>query len=132
MRGKQDRDLVKIFQTLEKNLNKTQKHFKGFHLNNTFITELKENTFSDITFDYIEIESCTVLKTIHKNAFTTTDLVASEIIIRNNPILTSPDNLIFEVLSKFGRAKLIWFYNNNITEIPSNAFQNIVLKQDNS
>ena len=45
-------------------------------------------------------------------------------------ILTSPDNLIFETLSKFVLAKSISFYDNNITKIPSNAFQNIVGKQD--
>ena len=55
--------------------------------------------------------------------------MTSHVIIRDNPI-SSPDNLIFEALSKFVHAKSIEFYENNITEIPSNVFQNIVGKQD--
>ena len=65
-----------MFQKLGNNLNKSQKHFKGFGLiQNDFITELKENTFSDITFDAIVFNICGNLKTIHRNAFTTTNLI---------------------------------------------------------
>ena len=125
-----DLDLVKLFQTLANNLNKTQKHFKDFWIKNRFITELKENTFSDITFDTIFILSSSQLKSIHRNAFNTTDSVTTEIYIRSNPLLTSPDNSIFEAVSKFVRATVIDMSNNNITEIPSNAFQDIVGEQD--
>ena len=79
--GKQDIDLVKIFQTLEKNLTKTGKHFNEFYLNNTFISELKENTFSYITFDYIEIEYCSKLKNLHRNAFNTSGQVTNTLVI---------------------------------------------------
>ena len=123
-------DLVKIFQTLENNLTKTGKHFKVFHLNNTFISELKENTFSDITFDEILIKSCAKLKSIHKNAFNTTDQVITILTIEDTPMLTSPDNSIFQSLSKFVRAEYITLSLTNITEIPSNAFQTIEGKQD--
>ena len=102
-----------------------------FPIKNKFITELKENTFSDITFDAIYIQSCFELKTIHINAFNNTDSVSTEIYIRSNPLLTSPDNSIFQVVSKFVRARVIDLSNNNqITEIPSNAFQDIVCEQD--
>ena len=87
-------DLVKLFQTLGKNLTKTGKHFKSFTLINQFITELKENTFSDITFDRIQIELCSKFMTIHRNAFNTTDLVTNKIEILSNLKLTSPDNSI--------------------------------------
>ena len=89
--------------------------------------ELKENTFSDITFDMIQIINCHNLKTIHKNTFNTTDSLTTHISIEFNPKLTSPDNSIFEALSKFVRLEQIELGGNNITEIPSNAFQN---KQD--
>ena len=125
-----DLDLVKIFQTMGKHLNKSEKHFKDFWIKNKFITELKENTFSDITFDSIYIQSCSKLKTIHLNAFNTTDSVTTEIFIRSNPLLTSPENSIFQVLSKFVRARVIDLSYNNITEIPSNAFQDIVGEED--
>ena len=97
---------------------------------NIFITELKENTFSDITFDRIWIKNCSKLKTIHRNAFNTTDSVTNYVRIENNPLLTSPDNSIFEILSKFVLAHEIDLFYNNITEIPSNAFKNIVGEQD--
>ena len=75
--GKEDIDLVKIFQTLGKNLWEPGKHFKSINLKNQFITELKENTFSDITFDEINIYGCSKLKKIHINAFNTTDQVTT-------------------------------------------------------
>ena len=43
-RNNEDIDLIKLFQTLERNLTKTEKHFNKFYLENLFITELKENT----------------------------------------------------------------------------------------
>ena len=128
--GNEDIDLVKIFQTLENNLTKTEKHFKSFLLQNNIITELKENTFSDITFDRIQISFCSKLKTLHKNAFNNTDKVTQQIYIIHNPMVTSPDNSIFEILNKFVHATNISLYKNNITEIPSNAFKDAVSKQD--
>ena len=130
--GHEDIDLVKIFKTLDKQLPRTLegRHFKSFYLYKSFITELKENTFSDITFDSIWIRDCSKLKTIHVNAFNTIDQVTTDIYIEHNPVLTSPDNSIFQVLSKFVRAEWIWLRYNNITEIPLNAFRNIVGKQE--
>ena len=77
---------------------------------------MKENTFSDITFDVININGYSKLKTVNINAFNTTDQVTTLIIFEGNPILTSPDNSIFEILSKFIRASVIALVdNNNIT-----------------
>ena len=56
------------------------------------------------------------------------DSVTTKLYIENNFILTSPDNSIFETLNKFVHAKEIDFNGNNITEIPSNAFNNTELK----
>ena len=120
--GNEDIDLVKIFQTLEKQLPITGKHFTSFILNNKAVTELKENTFSDITFDYIKIEECSKLKSIDQNAFSKTDLVTKQITIWYNPSLSSPS--IFTTLSKFINITMIHLLNNNITEIPSKAFEN--------
>ena len=122
--GNEDIDLVKIFQTLENNLTKNEKHFNEFYLSNTFITELKENTFSDITFDNIHIHRCLNLKSIHKNAFTTTDQVINALYIEENPLLSSPNNSIFEAVNKFTQLVTWSLSGNNITEIPSNAFKN--------
>ena len=124
----EDIDLVKIFQTLGKQLPKTGKHFKQFYLSNDFITELKENTFSDITFDEIFIVFCPKLKTIHRNAFNTTNIVTKKVYFSDNELLTSPDNSIFNTLSEFVHAKIIRLRDNNIKDIPSNAFNNTELK----
>ena len=115
---KDDIDLVKVFQTLEKNLTKEEKHFKEINLSNSFITELKENTFSDITFDEIRIQRCYNLKTIHKNAFTTTDQVTIRLYIYDNYLL------FFEAVNKFTKIISCTLSYNNITEIPSYAFKN--------
>ena len=124
-------DLVNIFQSLEKNLTKSEKHFKSFHfMENTFINELVENTFKDITFDEIEIYKCHNLTKIHKNAFAETDLVTRELRFLSNYRLSSLDNSIFEVFSKFVNLERLYVDFNNITEIPSNAFQRIEGYQD--
>ena len=119
-------DLVQMFQTLSKRLPKDEKHFNEFLLNNTLNTELKENTFSDITFNIISINNCLKLKTIDKNAFNTTDMVTIKVVFRPNPLLISTDNSIFEILNKFVNVDYIEVEDINITEIPSNAFRNII------
>ena len=121
--------MVQIFETLGKQLPKTGKHFKEFYLGNAFITELKENTYSDITFNAITIENNSNLKTIHRNAFNTTDQVTYYISFMFNPKLTSPDNSLFEALGKFAKLAHIYLCFNNITEIPSNAFGNVLGKK---
>ena len=100
-------------------------------MNNTFITELKENTFKDITFDEITIENCDNLTKIHKNAFIETEFVTKGLYIKENFLLSSDDNSIFEVFSKFINLEELQLEDNNITEIPSNAFQRIIGYQDN-
>ena len=122
--GNENIDLSNIFGKLSKLSAKSGKHFKFFYLNNTFITELKENTFSDITFGEITINDCSSLRSIHKNAFNTTDQVTTEIRIESNPKLSSPDNSIFDALSRFVHAHFVLLADNNVSEIPSNAFHN--------
>ena len=130
--GYEDIDLVKIFRKFERELPRTQeaRHFRQFILTNTFITELKENTFSNITFNEIYIHFCENLFSIHENAFLNTDLYTTHVSILKTPKLTSPDNSLFKALSKFVNAEEIYVDNTNITEIPSNAFVNDVGYQD--
>ena len=123
--------MVNIFQTLKKNLTKSEKHFKSFRLNNTFITELKENTFKDITFEEITIIRCNNLSKIHLNAFSKTYSVTKILSISLNSKLSSTENSIFEVISEFVYLEDLQIEGNNITEIPSNAFQRIGVYQDN-
>ena len=64
--GHSDIDLVNIFQTLEKNLKKSEKHLSWFELNNIAINKLQDNTFADITFDGIDINNCNNLTYIDR------------------------------------------------------------------
>ena len=121
-------DLVKIFETLEKNLTKSEKHFKKFSLENRFVTELEGNTFKDITFDEIDIYACYQLTKIHKNAFAGTDLFIKSFLFSRNEKFS--DNSIFEVISKFVNLEVLQLTKNNITEIPSNAFHKMACYQD--
>ena len=115
---------------MSKNLRTSDKHFWKFYLDNTAITELKENTFSDITFDDIFIYQCTNLTKINPNAFNKTRLVTKSLTINNNPVLSSPDNSIFEMFTKFVNLQTLYVQGNNITEIPTNAFRPTVGNQD--
>ena len=44
-------DLAKIFSNLRKNVSHTQRHYKTFYLENTWIKVLPSNMFSDFTFE---------------------------------------------------------------------------------
>ena len=125
---KSDIDLVNIFQTLEKNLTKSEKHLNIFYLRNSFITGLEGNTFKDITFDEIYISNCNQLTKIHVNAFAGTDLITKSLSFRSNDAFS--DNSIFEVISKFVNLESLYLRDNNIREIPSNAFHKIGCYQD--
>ena len=116
-------DLIKIFESLENNLSESEKHLKSFTLKNTAINELRENTFKDILFDQISLESCKNLTSIHENAFNGTDSVTKMISIEYCPLLTFPKGSVFDILCKFLKIESILLLNNKmIIEIPSNAF----------
>ena len=117
-----DDDLANIFNAMENNLSKIEKHFNELTLDETTITELKDNAFRGITFDKITIINCKSLQKISANAFNGTDLVTKELIIMANERLSSPDQSIFKALSKFINVEQIQLIYNNITEIPWNAF----------
>ena len=117
--------LDKVFQTLSKNLNQTERHLKSFHLSNSSITELKDNTFKDITFEDAFIGFNANLKTIARNAFNGSQSSMVYLLINYNPILSSPDNSIFKIFNGFPNIRFFELMFNNITEIPSNAFNEL-------
>ena len=113
--------MTKVFSTLSKSLLKEEKHFNTIHLNNTFIKELDENAFNDLSFDKIEIIWCSNLTTIHRNAFSSSELVVKNITISYNTFLK--DISIYDVLNRLLNVEEINLYSNNFHEIPSNAFK---------
>ena len=123
--GKESLDLVKVFGNLDKTLNETEKQFSVFHSSNTAITELKENTFRDITFDEIFIGCCNKLTKIHENAFNGSEFRIKYLSFYNNSALTSPDNSIFKLAGKLVNLRYFELENTNVTKIPSNSFGNL-------
>ncbi|CAG2111711.1 unnamed protein product [Medioppia subpectinata] len=124
--GDSDIDLAKVFETYTKNLTETQKHFKMFYFNNTFVTEIGDNSFKSLTFEWISIEEAMSLEKISKNAFNNeTNYATKSIRIHSNTKLSNPDNSLFEALSKFVNIEDIDLSYNNLQQIPANAFKPI-------
>jgi hypothetical protein len=122
--GSQYYNLNHLFEYLSDKLTDDKKHFKKFYFNNTAITELKENTFFDLTFDEIEINWASNLTRINSNAFTTTNLVTKKFITNYTPLTSSsPDYDIFHMLSLMVNITRIDLYRTQITEIPPHAFK---------
>jgi hypothetical protein len=91
------------------------------------ITELEENTFSEITFDEILIKSAKNLKSINSNAFNSTNLVTKMFEVYNTPVINSPPNSdIFLSLSSMINVESIKMTKTQITEIPSYAFRTVI------
>ena len=82
--GKSSISLSRIFHLLRSELPDNQKHFRSLLLNNTAISEIRDNTFKDITFDRIDITYCNNLSKIYANAFSTTSYVTTVVKIIGN------------------------------------------------
>jgi len=101
--------LKHIFQAIDRTLPESGKHFKEFYLNNPAITELKENTFSQIIFDKINIYNSTKFKLINTYAFNATNLLTKHFQINefrnpkiSTPIVNSPpDHDLFQIQCSF-------------------------------
>jgi hypothetical protein len=130
--GNQYYNLKHLFESLSNELTDDKKHFKRFYFNNTAITELKENTFYDLTFDEIYFESASNLTTINTHTFTATNLVTKRFETQYTPIANPlPDSDIFKILSFMIKIEYIRLDNTKITEIPSYAFRPLLGYQNN-
>ena len=109
---------------LSQSLTKSTKHFKLFYLNNKVITSLEANTFKDLVFDTIQIESSSNLTKIDGKAFNGTASVTKTVKIVSNTKLENSGNSLFESLKKFENLQFLQISYNNISGIPDNAFAN--------
>jgi len=103
-----------------------KKTFNRFKLKNTSITEIPDNVFADINFYYIEIDTNPVLTRIHTNAFNGTQELIKDISILSSPIAsTGPSYDLFRALNSLHNLEDFEFRDNNITEIPDQAFDGL-------
>ncbi len=122
--GNQTLNLKQIFKNVSQSLAENEKNFNLFDLNNTAITELEENTFSDITFNYVQIMNAKNLKLIHTNAFKSSNSFIHDFGVFNSPIVNSPPNHdIFHLMRSMINLRDIQLDGTQITEIPMNAFK---------
>jgi Leucine-rich repeat (LRR) protein len=130
--GTQNIDLNYIFHKISFELRNGNNHFKEFKLNNTGISELKESTFEDITFESIKIEEASNLSIIHKNAFNVTNIHLKELYISNTSLKNfPPNNDIFTAISLMPNIESVQITNSLIEEIPDNAFRPLNGEQTN-
>jgi hypothetical protein len=124
--GEKEIDLNTIFKNLSQTLEKEKKHFLGFTLNNTAITELTENTFGEITFNYISIQKASNMTKIHTNAFNGTEKEIVVFTVRETPIKNSPpDHDVFKMFDSMEKLQYLTITHTEIDEIPENAFNPI-------
>jgi Leucine-rich repeat (LRR) protein len=113
-------------------LDKDNKHFNVFYLDNTAIYELPENTFEDITFDSIKILDAKNLSLIHTLAFSASNLHLKRFFVSNSSINNSPPNHdIFTAISSMVGLEYLFIINSLIDEIPENAFRLLKDQQKN-
>jgi len=116
--GNQYINLKETFHRLSQKLDKDNKSFEELTIYNTAITELEDNTFSDITFGEILFLGASKLSTIHSNVFNGTNLKTTSILTESTPL----DESIFKSLSQFKNLESLTIFNSNIEQIPSYAF----------
>ena len=121
-------DLINLkdnFIKMSQQLPEDGKHFYGFILYNSQISELEENVFSGISFEMILIFNSTNLNAININAFNGTESTIEYFYSTNTPLINKDMNTtdIFGVFSKLYNLKSLEILNSNIQEIPSYAFK---------
>ncbi len=126
--------LKEVFIEISNNLNKSDKHFETFVLNNTAIVELLNNTFNDITFRNIELNDVKNLKRIHANTFGSENIQTIESFIQTAESQLCGELYVkefFAALSSLVNVRVIRLSNTLLTVIPSHAFQLIDRVQNN-
>ncbi len=130
--GNQTIDLKTIFDGLSSTLEEGKKHFRQFSLSNTALSELLENTFGNITFDYISINDAKNLTRFQTNTFTGINQSIKEFDVHNTPLNNYPPNYdIFTAFSSMTDLEVLNIMYTNLEEIPENAFRPLNGLQNN-
>ena len=113
--------ISKIFQQIDEKYT-WSKDFYKILINNQAIDEIGENIFHNSTFREIKIYGCSGLKFFNKNAFSKTLTKTEKITISFNERLG--DLSVFQAINKLTAVREIELTYNNLSEIPSQAFNN--------
>lgn len=122
----EDFNITEEFQYLSSTLPSDAKELNRLDLYNSYIEELPENVFHDISFAYVIIYYCTNLSKIHSNAFTNSINNLRHLYfswptnLRNDP----PDYDLYKALNSLVNVEDIWIIlaDNYSHEIPDSAF----------
>jgi hypothetical protein len=130
--GDQNYNLQHIFGKISNVLGDNEKHFSKLTLSNTNISKLVENTFQEITFEYIILKNTTNLKNIESHTFSTT---ASKILefeqLGESQIGKNDYNGFSEAMSSMVNVRKITFDRNQFRNIKSRFFRNLFGEQKN-
>jgi hypothetical protein len=130
--GDQNYNLQHIFGKISNILDDNEKHFSKFTLSNTNISKLVENTFQEITFEYIILKNTTNLKNIESHTFSTT---ASKILefeqLGDSQIGQNNYNGFSEAMSSMVNVRKITFDRNHFRNIKTRFFRNLFGEQKN-
>jgi hypothetical protein len=95
-------------------------HFDSFLLHNTSVQELPENVFFNITFKSLMFQDNLLLTTINKNAFSYFENNVETFETLNTNL--SDSATIFSIIKQFQSLRRLSMHNDQLTFIPSYAF----------
>ena len=125
--GPEANNLKEIMRQFNDKLEGSDRHFKSFLLDNSSVTHIEDNTFFNITFDYIGFFWNRHLTHIDSHAFGQTTQVTKRVNIEYTPI---GNRELFHALNTLTKIEVILCQHLNITEIPSHAFREDIEAQD--
>jgi len=127
-------NLKQIFTKISSLLDKNSKNFERFKLNNTAISVLEDNTFSDITFTEIIIDDAKNLWRLLPNAFSPNNTQTIIDFQQSGDSLLGEDKYnddLFTALSSLNSVESILLNSYSLTHIPDGAFRPITGMQSN-
>lgn len=131
--GKEDIDLKKVFDKMSKYINEKEKSYSKFSIYKSGITELKNETFGDITFESISISYAEYFKTIDAKAFLPHNInTIKKVEIDSLKLSEDHMNEFYSALASLNKVEKITITRMYTPlTIPSNAFDGANKKENN-
>lgn len=120
--GHEPLDLRRVFHILNNFTTPSEKSFSRFMMNNTAVSDLPPSVFGDFTFGEISLMAMPNLHHIHRHAFHGTHRVTTSLMMDSLNLTETTPTELFSALRGFIAAERMTLRNNNIRQIPENAF----------